>query len=84
MPVYIKDDEVTDLVRTLAEALGTTKREAVKVAVQEKIARISARGVPEGGRLRDRLADLRAKRPLPAPTGEPADKAFFDGLSGDL
>jgi len=84
MPVYIKDDEVTDLVRTLAESLGTTKREAVKLAVQEKIERISARKVPEGGRLRDRLAALRAKRPLPPPTGELADKAFFDELSGDL
>ncbi len=32
--------------------------------------------------LRDRFAALRAAAPLPAPTGDVADKAFFDALSG--
>jgi len=83
MPVYIKDEEVTRLVRSLAESLGTTKRDAVKRAVEEKIAREALRAVQPGGRLRDRLA-RRAVRPLPPPTGEVADKAFFDELSGEM
>jgi antitoxin VapB len=84
MPVYIKDEEVTRLVRSLAESLGTTKRDAVKRAVEEKIAREALRAVQPGGRLRDRLAARRAARPLPPPTGEVADKAFFDELSGEM
>jgi len=31
-----------------------------------------------------KLEKLWAKHPLPPPTGEVADKAFFDELSGDL
>ena len=33
--------------------------------------------------LRERLAASRAEYPLPPPTGEKADKAFFDALSGE-
>jgi antitoxin VapB len=33
--------------------------------------------------LRDRFAALRAAHPLAAPAGALADKAFFDGLSGE-
>jgi hypothetical protein len=33
--------------------------------------------------LRDRFAALRAAHPMPAKTGEKADKAFFDELSGE-
>jgi antitoxin VapB len=83
MPVYIKDEEVTRLVQSLAQSLGTTKRDAVKLAVEEKIAREALRNLEPGERLRDRLAALRAARPLPPPTGEIADKAFFDELSGE-
>lgn len=32
--------------------------------------------------LRDRFAALRSKHPLPPSTGEKADKAFFDDLTG--
>jgi len=33
--------------------------------------------------LRDRFAAARAKHPLPPPTGELADKSFFDDVTGD-
>ena len=78
MPLYIKDDAVAELVSRLAELRGTTKQEAVRVAVQSELER-AAETVP----LRERLARLRAAHPLPPPTGLAADKAFFDDLSGE-
>lgn len=32
--------------------------------------------------LRERIAAWRRENPMPAPTGQPADKALFDDLSG--
>lgn len=77
MPLYIKDDRTAALVAKLAEAAGVTKSEAVHRAVAAELARLTP-VVP----LRERFAALRARNPLPAPTGEAADKAFFDDLSG--
>ena len=51
----------------------------MKIAVQAALDR-AAEAVP----LRDRFAALRQAHPLPPPTGEVADKAFFDELSGEL
>jgi antitoxin VapB len=78
VPLYIKDDRTAALVARLAEAAGVTKSEAVHRAVSAELAR-HAPVVP----LRERFAALRASYPLPASTGEPADKAFFDALSGE-
>lgn len=77
MPLYIKDDATARLVNRLAKLLELSKQDAVKLAVQAQLDRM-AESVP----LRVRLARLRAKYPLPAPTGDLADKAFFDELSG--
>jgi antitoxin VapB len=78
MPLYIKDDEVAQLVTELAKRRGTTKQDAVKQAVRAELER-SNRDVP----LRERLAQWHKLHPLPPPTGEIADKAFFDDLSGE-
>ena len=78
MPLYIKDDTTARLVGELARLRGITKQDAVKLAVTAELARV-AEAVP----LRDRLARLRAKHALPPSTGETADKAFFDALSGE-
>ncbi len=78
MPLYIKDDAVAELVSRLAELRGTTKQEAVRVAVQSELERAVA-AVP----LRERLEKLWRDHPLPPPTGLVADKAFFDELSGE-
>ncbi len=75
MPLYIKDDEVAQLVTELAKRRGTTKQDAVKLAVQAAL----EWDVP----LRERLAQWHKLHPLPPPTGEIADKAFFDDLSGE-
>ena len=78
MPLTIEDDATVALVAELAEASGTTASEAVRTAVRTELDRLKSRPP-----LRERLAALRARRPLPEPTGLKADKAFFDDLSGD-
>ncbi len=79
MPLYIKDDATARLVDQLAKLRGISKQDAVKLAVMAELDRAEA-AIP----LRDRFAALRAAHPLPPPTGEVADKAFFDELSGGL
>ncbi len=79
MPLYIKDDRTAELVTQLARLRGVSKQDAVKDAVQAALDR-AAEAVP----LRDRLAALRKAHPLPPETGESAEKAFFDELSGGL
>lgn len=79
MPLYIKDDVTAELVAQLAQLRGLTKQDAVRLAVQAELDR-ARQAVP----LRERFAALRAVHPLPPRTGETADKAFFDDLSGGL
>jgi antitoxin VapB len=78
MPLYIKDDYTARLVDQLARMRGLSKQDAVKMAVQAELDR-AANLIP----LRDRFAAVRAKHPLPPPTGEKADKAFFDEVTGE-
>ncbi len=79
MPLYIKDDVTARLVAEFAKLRGVTKQDAVKLAVQDALDR-AAEAVP----LRDRFAALREAHRLPPLTGEVADKAFFDELSGEV
>jgi len=77
MPLYIKDDTTADLVRELAEMRGTTKQEAVKLAVTAELERLRRDTLVERLKaLRERLGPLE-------PSGLLADKAFFDELSGE-
>jgi antitoxin VapB len=78
VPLYIKDDATARLVDRLAKLRRISKQEAVKQAVTAELER-STESVP----LRDRFAALRLQHKLPPPTGEVADKAFFDELSGE-
>ena len=79
MPLYIKDDATARLVDKLAKQRGVSKQDAVKMAVAAELER-TAEAVP----LRERFARIRAAHPLPPATGQAADKAFFDDLSGGL
>jgi antitoxin VapB len=78
MPLYIKDETATRLVNELARRRGLTKQRAVRLAVEAELAREEG-AVP----LRERLSRLWEANPLPPPTGQEADKAFFDELSGE-
>ena len=74
----VADDATALLVARLAKLRGISKQDAVKLAVRAELNR-AEEAVP----LRDRFAALRAAHPLPPGTGEAADKAFFDALSGE-
>lgn len=78
MPFHVRDRETDSLVRELAGKRGIGLTEAVRLAVRHELQR-DREAVP----LRTRLGALRAqvlKRPA---TGQKADKAFFDDLSGE-
>ena len=78
MPLYIKDETTTRLVSELARRRGLTKQRAVRLAVEAELQRAE-----KAIRLRERVARLWEARPLPQPTGQVADKAFYDELSGE-
>jgi antitoxin VapB len=78
MPLYIKDEATAQLVDQLAKLRGLTKQDAVRLAVKAELKRTS-----EATPLRDRFAAIRQAHPLPQATGNVADKAFFDELSGE-
>jgi len=78
MPLYIKDETTTQLVSELARRRGLTKQKAVRLAVEAELGR-AEKAIP----LRERVARLWEAEPLPPPTGQVADKAFYDGLSGE-
>jgi antitoxin VapB len=77
MALHIRDSETDALVRELARKKGLGLTQAVKLAVREELTRESD-AVP----LRDRIAKLRDELASWPSTGQPADKAFFDDLSG--
>jgi len=77
MPFYI-EDATAELVAQLARLRGVSEQDAVKIAVKAELERAGA-AIP----LRERLKKLHEAHPLPPATGNVADKAFFDELSGD-
>jgi antitoxin VapB len=79
MPLYIKDDATVELVAKLAKMRGVSKQDAVRLAVQAELERM-VEAVP----LRERIAAWRKEHPMPPPTGQKADKAFFDDWPGEL
>jgi antitoxin VapB len=79
MPLYIKDDMTARLVAQFAKLRGVSKQDAVKIAIQAALDR-AREAIP----LRDRFAALRQAHKLPPATGNVADKAFFDDLSGEV
>jgi len=79
MPLYIKDDATAALVDRLAKQRGISKQDAVRQAVQAELDRMKE-AIP----LRERLEAFWREHPLPPATGQIADKAFFDELSGEV
>lgn len=79
MAFHVRDQETDRLVRMLASKRRIGLTEAVKLAVSHELRR-EDEAVP----LQARIADLRAEVMKRPPTGQEADKAFYDDLSGDL
>jgi antitoxin VapB len=75
-------DKATDLaVRRLAKLKGTTLTETIREAVEHEYAREEERVTLREGRIKEIQERVKA---LSKPGGLPADKAFFDDLSGDI
>lgn len=77
MTFYVKDPATDKAVRRLAKLKNTTLTEAIREAVENEY-RLSLKAIPLRERLRP-IQDRIAARPT---TGEEADKAFYDELSG--
>ena len=78
MPLNIRNEDVNRLAEKLARVKRTSKTDAVRLALEEELRRISE-AIP----LRERLRPLQKRIMSRPPTGLEADNAFFDDLSGD-
>lgn len=78
MAIHIRDAETDRLARELARLQGSGITEAVKSALETKLAE-ERRALPLMERIKD-LTDQIASAP---DTGLKADKAFYDWLSGE-
>ncbi len=78
VPLNIRSDVVNQLAEKLATRKHLNKTDAVKLALENDLARLD-QALP----LRERLRPLQ-ERVLGRPsTGQHADKGFYDELSGD-
>jgi antitoxin VapB len=68
-----------DRLRTVAAKLAINKTEAVARALRNELQRVT-----EAAPLRARLKPIQDRVMARPATGQQADKAFFDELSGDL
>jgi len=78
MAFHIRDRETDALVRELARKEKIGLKDAVKNAVQARLKTLEAK--PSLHEQLTKIADGISRAPK---TGKKADKAFFDGLSGD-
>ena len=79
MTLSIRDAATDKLVRALAKRKGVGLTEAVRLAVGAELSRLD-----DERPLRERVAAIRRAVVARGRTGERADKAFFDDLSGGL
>ena len=79
MPLNIRSEAVNQLAEQLAARTHLNKTDAVRLALQNELRRID-----QAKPLRERLRPLQQRILDRPPTGQDADKAFYDELSGDL
>jgi antitoxin VapB len=80
MAFHVRDAATDSAVRRLAKLKGKTLTETIREAVEHEYARTRAE-IPLIERLKPIQEELRS---LSRPGGLPADKAFFDELSGGI
>ena len=78
MPLNIRNEQVNQLAEKLAAQKRVNKTEAVRIALENELRRVS-----EALPLWERLKPLRERIAAYPDSGLAADKAFFDDLSGD-
>ncbi len=80
MAFHVRDMATDDAVRRLAKLKGKSLTATIREAVENEIER-ERRKIP----LSDRIKAIRDRAAaLSRPGGKPADKAFYDELSGDF
>jgi antitoxin VapB len=79
MAIHVRDEATDKAVRRLAKLKGKTLTETIREAVEREYERTRA-AIPLIERLKPIQEELRR---LSKPGGLPADKAFYDDLSGD-
>lgn len=77
MTFYVKDPATDKAVRHLAKLKGKTLTETIREAVENELREERRR--PS---LRERIKPIQDRIAARPPTGEEADKAFYDELSG--
>lgn len=80
MAFHVRDEATDKAVRRLAKLKGKTLTATIREAVEHEYARERA-AIPLSERLKPIQEELRR---LSKPGGLPADKAFYDELSGDF
>ena len=80
MPFHVRDEATDKAVRRLARLKRKTLTETIREAVEHEYERVRSE-IPLIDRLKPIQDELRS---LSKPGGLPADKAFYDELSGDF
>ena len=80
MAFHVKDAATDEAVRRLAKLKRKTLAETIREAVEHEYARVRSE-IPLIERLKPIQEELKS---LSKPGGLPADKAFFDELSGEI
>ena len=80
MPCHVRDEATDKAVRRLARLKRKTLTETIREAVEHEYERVRSE-IPLIERLKPIQDELRS---LSKPGGLPADKAFYDELSGDF
>jgi len=78
MPLNIRSEHVNRLAETLAARTHSNKTDAVRQALENELSRLD-----QAQPLRDRLRALQDRVSARPATGQVADKAFYDALSGE-
>ncbi len=78
MIIHVRDVETDELVRRLTQSRGISITEAIREAVEQALVSDERSRMS----LWDRTSDLRNRMEVYPLTGDKADKAFFDSLSG--
>lgn len=80
MAIHIRETEADLAVRELANRLGVSLTEAIRISAVNELKRVNRNKVP----LSERIKRLQTRLAGYEKTGLKADKAFFDDLSGGL
>jgi antitoxin VapB len=80
MAIHIREVETDKVVRKLAQTLGVSLTEAIRISAENELKRVGA----SVDARRQRISRLQERVKAFGTTGLKADKAFFDELSGDL